>query len=240
MQGRCLLFLHAFPLCGRMWKAQVSYFQSKGYKVLSPSYPGFCGIPDEGFRNLYSYARYVMREVDRCILVGCSMGGYIALHVLEMYPEKVEAIVLSNTRSTPDTPEARRRRFEIVGKLEDENYRRSFLKDMVLRMFHNEGYWLDEAYAMSLEASKEGLKSALLSMANREDKTYLLRTDIPKLIIGSDKDNFVSLEEIRSMHEEAKNSSIYIFENVGHVPNMESAETFNRILHAWLEDTFHS
>src|SRR6185295_16294756 len=69
-------------------------------------------------------------EIDRAVLVGLSMGGYIALAFFRNYPEAVRGLVLADTRAGADTPEARERRFTSALKAEREGSR-AIGEDMV-------------------------------------------------------------------------------------------------------------
>ncbi len=240
MQGRTIVFLHAFPFSGEMWDEQRKFLEDKGYSVLVPTYPGFGGYPDAGFRTICEYADWVKdfvekRGVERAVFAGLSMGGYILLALMEMYPEMVEAAILSNTKSTADTPEARERRYALVDRIEREKSIDFLIDDMLERLFYRkEEHILCRArYIMSM-ASVEGVKSALLSMAARKDRTHVLSSDIPKLIIGSDKDAFSRLTEVEYMFQNSRNAKMHIFENVGHISNMEVPADYNRVLYDWL------
>ncbi len=240
MQGKTVVFLHAFPLSGEMWEEQRKFLEEKDYTVYAPTYPGFGGFKDMGFRTICEYADWVReylnhRGVSEATFVGLSMGGYVLLALMEMYPGMVRGAVLSNTKSTADTPEARKRRYELVDRLEKERSIDFLIDDMLDRLFYRkEEHIISRArYLMSL-ASIEGVKSALLSMAARKDRTPILQNDIPKLMIGSDRDVFSTPRDIEHMFENARNATLYMFEDVGHISSMEVPHMYNRVLYDWL------
>ncbi len=240
MQGRTVVFLHAFPFSGDMWEEQKRFLEGKEYTVYTPTYPGFGGFDDMGFRTICEYADWVKeyldhRGVERATFVGLSMGGYVLLALMEMYPHMVRGAVLSNTKSTADTPEGRRRRYELVDRIEREGSIDFLIDDMLDKLFYRkEEHVISRArYIMSM-ASAEGVRSALLSMAARRDRTDVLQSDIPKLIIGSDRDEFSTPRDIEHMFRNSRNATLHMFEDVGHISNMEVPSDYNRVLYDWI------
>lgn len=240
MHGKTVVFLHAFPFSGDMWEDQRRFLEEKEYIVYTPTYPGFGGFDDMGFRTICEYADWVReylnhRGVEEATFVGLSMGGYVLLALMELYPRMVRGAVLSNTKSTADSPEARRRRYELVDRIEREKSIDFLIDDMLDKLFYRkEDHVISRArYIMSM-ASPEGVKSALLSMAARKDRTHVLQSDIPKLMIGSDKDVFSTPQDIKHMFENARNATLHMFEDVGHISNMEAPDLYNRVLYDWL------
>ena len=240
MQGRRVVFLHAFPFSGEMWEEQRRFLEGKDYTVYTPTYPGFGGFSDSGFRTICEYADWVReylhhRGVEEATFVGLSMGGYVLLALMEMYPQMVRGAVLSNTKSTADTPEARRRRYELVDRIEREKSIDFLVDDMLDKLFYRKDeHIISRArYIMSM-ASPEGVKSALLSMAARRDRTHVLQSEIPKLIIGSDRDVFSTPQDIEHMFRNSRNATLHMFQDVGHISNMEAAGIYNRVIYDWL------
>ena len=77
-----------------------------GYRHLRPDLRGFGNAPaPEGDMSMASYARDLLASIDadRFVLAGFSMGGYIAMELLRQVPERIAALLLLDTRETPDT-----------------------------------------------------------------------------------------------------------------------------------------
>ena len=88
-----LIFIHAFPLCDRMWDTQVKDFE-KDYRVIVYDLRGFgySEIGDAQF-SIDSHVDDLVSIMDTLklqypVICGLSMGGYIALRALEIYPDK--------------------------------------------------------------------------------------------------------------------------------------------------------
>src|SRR5437588_9812087 len=121
--GLPLIFLHAFPLNQTMWDDQVSELRNhcrvvtldlRGFS-LSSAPPGPYSMDQMAgdVRGLMS-----VLDIEKAVLVGLSMGGYIALAFYRNYPEAVRALVLADTRGSADTHEARSRRLKSAEKAE--------------------------------------------------------------------------------------------------------------------------
>ena len=104
--------MHGFPFRASMWEPQIPVAVEAGRRVVAPDLPGFgrSAVPAE--RSDYSIDRYadlvaaLVGELGlgRVVLVGLSMGGYIALAVARRHPDVLAGLVLADTRADPDTP----------------------------------------------------------------------------------------------------------------------------------------
>ena len=104
-----LVLLHAFPCDGRMWEPQAHAAVSLGWRVLVPDLPGFGAStlidsePDLAVVAAALITELEERGVDRCILGGVSLGGYVAMAVLRSRPDLVAAVLLCDTKATADS-----------------------------------------------------------------------------------------------------------------------------------------
>ena len=115
--GRTLVLLHAFPLSADQWLPQL-HRVPEGWRFVAPDLRGFRGagaaFEDPGLHGLAidDYAGDVLAlmthlEIERAVIGGVSMGGYVAFGVLRQAPARVSGLLLANTRSIPDSDEAR-------------------------------------------------------------------------------------------------------------------------------------
>src|SRR3954471_3763526 len=122
-----LVLLHAFPLDSRMWNAVREPLASH-LRVITPDQRGLGRSPlpeTDREPGLEDAARDVVAlldrlELDRVVLGGCSMGGYLAMAVLRLAPERVGELVLIDTKATPHTPESAQSRLDVAQRVEDE------------------------------------------------------------------------------------------------------------------------
>ncbi|MCA9847144.1 MAG: alpha/beta fold hydrolase, partial [Dehalococcoidia bacterium] len=126
-----LLMLHAFPLDSTMWDHQVEAL-SQTVPVVTPDLPGFGGAamaePEGWMDTAADHADAALHGtgIDRVVVCGLSMGGYVALAYLRRHREKVAGIILANTRADADDDAAKERRQGLADRLRSEG---NFLAD---------------------------------------------------------------------------------------------------------------
>jgi len=123
-----VIFIHAFPLNQTMWDDQLVALQNH-CRVITLDLRGF-GRSDAPpgpylMDQMAADVRGLMSalDIDRAVLVGLSMGGYVSLSFYRDYPDSVLAMVLADTRASADTHEARERRLKSAAKAEREGAR---------------------------------------------------------------------------------------------------------------------
>ena len=116
--GLPLVLLHAFPLNATMWHPQITALMSE-CRCIAPDLRGFGSSPTVGPYSMDQYADDVAGlldylQVDRAVVAGLSMGGYVALSLWRRHQSRVRGLVLADTRATADTPEGVERRRELI------------------------------------------------------------------------------------------------------------------------------
>ncbi|MDQ3940875.1 MAG: alpha/beta hydrolase, partial [Actinomycetota bacterium] len=115
--GTPVLLLHAFPLNSKMWEPQIESLGER-FRFIAPDLGGFGGSDASEDVATYSVDAYadqakaVLDElgIERCVLVGLSMGGYIAFAFLRKYRDTVTQLVLADTKAEADPPEGKEKR----------------------------------------------------------------------------------------------------------------------------------
>src|SRR5688572_32542289 len=114
-RGDAVLLLHAFPLGMAMWDAQADALAAR-FLVVRFDARGFGGTPPgDGLLTMERIADDAIALLDhlglsKVTVCGLSMGGYAAFALVRRHPERVKALVLADTRTAPDSPEAKRSR----------------------------------------------------------------------------------------------------------------------------------
>ena len=232
-----IVLLHAYPLDSRMWDAQKAALG--GRRVLTPDFPGFGTVPP-GPESLAEFAGHVEREMDAAgissaIIVGLSMGGYVAFRLWESHPERVAALVLADTRAGPDGAEAAARRADQAERARREGL--EWLPDAMLEPVLGESTRRDRpdiavtVGEMMLDASPEGVARALLAMRARPDSRPLLPTiDVPTLVVVGEEDRVTDAAEARTIAEGVPGAELVTIPHAGHLSNLENPEAFNDAL----------
>ncbi len=244
-QGDPLVLLHAFPLNGRMFEPQMAAF-SVDRRVVAPDYPGFGRSPRTPAQpDVRYYAEAVRGLLDRLglervILGGVSMGGYVAFECMRLFPERVSALVLANTRPDPDSEEARETRKEMARRVATEGI--GALAEIQMERLlapatrENDEELVERVRAMILENSPDGAVAALGAMRERPDSTPLLtEIEVPTLVVGGEEDSISSPEVMSRMAEKIPNSRHVSLPRAGHLSSLEAPEGFNVALKELLE-----
>ena len=244
-EGDPLVLLHAFPLNGRMFESQMRAF-SGSYRVVAPDDPGFGRSPRTPAQpDVHYYAEGVRSLLDRLhlervILGGVSMGGYVAFECMRLFPERVTTLVLANTRAEPDSEEMRETRNEMalsvteggVGVLVDLQMER-LLAPYTLQ---NDEELVANVQAMIFENSPDGVVAALGAMRDRPDSTPLLgKIGVPTLVVGGEEDLISSPEVMGAMAAKIPGAHHVTIPQTGHLSNLEATEKFNAVLSDFLK-----
>ena len=244
-KGDPLVLLHAFPLNGRMFESQMRAF-SGSHRVVAPDYPGFGRSPRTPAQpDVHYYAEGVRSLLDRLhlervILGGVSMGGYVAFECMRLFPERVIALVLANTRPEPDSEEMRETRIETALSVAEEGV--GVLVDLQMERLltpytlQNDEELVENVRAMIFENSPDGVVAALGAMRERPDSTPLLgEIGVPTLVVGGKEDGIISPEVVGAIAAKIPDASHVIIPRTGHLSNLESPEKFNATLADFLQ-----
>ena len=243
-EGDPLVLLHAFPLNGRMFEPQMEAF-SGGRRVIAPDFPGFGRSPRTPAQpDVRYYAEAVGGLLDRLglervVLGGVSMGGYVAFGCLRLFPRRISGLVLADTRPEPDSDEVRENRKDMARRVAEEGVEvlvelqmeRLLARDTL----ENVEEVVERVRAMILESAPGGVVAALGAMRTRPDSTPLLaEIQAPTLVIGGEEDGISSPEVMGAMAQKIPNSRHVTLPRAGHLSNLENPEGFNVALREFL------
>ncbi len=244
-RGRPLLLIHAFPLSGAMWDRQVAAL-SRSYRLIVPDLRGFGAsqiVP--GTSSLDQYADDLAGLLDqlglapqRVAIGGLSMGGYIAFAFLRRYRERVDALILADTRAPADSEEGRQGR-EKNARLAEEQGPGAIADQMLPKLLapHASDALRAEVRRLIESNDRAGVAAALRAMAARPDSTPLLAViDVPTLIIVGAEDGLTPPSDARAMHAAIGGSRLVEIERAGHLANLEAPEEFNAAVQGLLGD----
>ncbi len=167
------------------------------------------------------------------------MGGYVAFECMRLFPERVSALVLANTRPEPDPEEMREIRNEMALSVARDGVE-VLVELQMERLLAPEAMRDDELVervrAMILENSPDGAVAALGAMRERPDSTALLgELDVPTLVIGGEEDDISSPEVMGAMAAKIPGARHVTMPQTGHLSNLEAPEKFNAALDEFLK-----
>lgn len=235
--GQPLLLVHAFPLNSTMWEPQIADFSPR-MRVIAPDLPGF-GQSELGQNapTLDYYADTLVAllehlEIERAAVAGLSMGGYITLALLRRYPNWISALILADTKATPDSEEAKAKRAENarIALAQGQDAIADIMLPTLLSPDVTEALQKQVREIIGMN-SREGIAAALHAMAIRPDSSSLLQDIVvPTAVIVGEHDTLTPPEAARAMSMQIRNSEFTIIPQAGHLTNMEQAAAFNAAL----------
>jgi pimeloyl-ACP methyl ester carboxylesterase len=178
-------------------------------------------------------------EVDRAVIGGVSMGGYVAFGMVRRAPHRVSGLLLSNTRATADAPEARGGRDRMIAVAREQGA--SAIAEQMLPKLLGESTraqqpdLVDAVRRLILMNSPDAIATALGALRDRPDSTPLLHSiECPTLIIAGDEDAIINVSEAEAMHASIPGSSLVVLPRTGHLANLEQPNAWTAALDQWL------
>lgn len=235
-----IIFLHGYPFDKTMWQLQLDFLKSS-YRLISCDIRGFGKSTDEKSslsidmfgEDLIAFMDKL--NIDKAIICGLSMGGFIALNALDKFPNRFKALILCDTQCIADTAEAKEKRYKIIDEIEIDgakNFNNVFIKSV----FHkdsitNKKELVERLSSVVFSNSKHIIMQGLVALAERSETCSTLKNIvIPTLIICGREDEVTPLAQSEFMNETIKGSTLMVIDNAGHVSNLEHPDEFNKYL----------
>ncbi|MGE3961196.1 MAG: alpha/beta fold hydrolase [Dehalococcoidia bacterium] len=227
--------LHAFPLDSDMWDHQVEAL-SQTAPVVAPDLPGFgqsAMLDPDGWMDAaadVADASLGGTGIDRVVVCGLSMGGYVALAYLRRHRDKVAGLILANTRADGDDEAAQERRRGLAERLRSEG---NFLADSPPPLLSDGASpeLRERVSTIIRRQAPEAIARASLAMAGRADsRGDLAGIDVPTLVITSSADALISPDLSKQIADAIPGARLEMIEGAGHLSNLEAPEEFDRLV----------
>ncbi len=240
-QGKPVVLLHAFPLSRKMWQPQIESLVKANCRVILPDFPGFGETPlSSDISTMEDLANGIAElldslKIEKAIIGGLSMGGYVTLNLFRLHPNKFSAMILADTSSFADTDEKREGRFKLIKATELEGMT-AIIDEMLPNLTSdytksNNPQLIKKLEEAFLQTNPKGAIAALRGMAQRSDHTKILETiQFPTLLIFGEADKVTDLEAAKNLESNIRNAKLVIIEKIGHYSNFEDFERFNEVL----------
>lgn len=223
-----------------MWQAQVEFFSPR-FRVVAPDILGFGDSQPPRPWTMSTMGRELMAlldhlHIEKCTLIGLSIGGYISLPFTRAYPNRVERLVLAHTRARADLEPERTARDAMIDGLKREGIATLPAKMLPRLLGANASAEVRDRVRASIgRASAEASVYAVTAMRDRADQTSELpRLHCPTLVIAGSGDAILKVEDCEAMAAAIPRSEFAVIPNTGHLSNLEDPAAFNAALDRFL------
>lgn len=236
--GPVLVFLHGFLESSTMWDAITPNFINT-HTVITVDLPGFgaseCVAEIHSMELMAILTSEILanQKIKKATLIGHSMGGYVALAFAELFPDRIEKLILLNASPLQDSVERKENRTRALHII-DKN-KEAFISMAIGNLFTkkertNHAVAINKLKKEAKELSIDGIKAAIKGMRDRKDRTLFLASfDKEKHIISGTKDPIVLYNEIANISEKTK-TTLHTLEN-GHMSWLTNLNENVKILH---------
>lgn len=223
-----LVLLHGYGEDQKVWDLVRAAFWPDEH-VVTPSYAS-----RSDFRSIEEYGEHVYQElkgmgIDKAILIGHSMGGYIALAIADLHPEFVVGLGLFHSTAYADSEERKEMRLKNVAFLENHGpqaFMENFVKNLYAESFAKEHLGLlVEHIAHSSQFPLPALTAGMKAMRIRPDRRAVLeKAPYPVLFIIGLQDKAVSPDDAREQVGLPAHTQELILPEAGHMGMVEAPE----------------
>ena len=241
-KGTAIVLLHGFLENSSMWN-DISYSLSKKYRVISIDLLGHGKTENHGYVHTMEGQSAMVKTVlnhlrlRKYILIGHSMGGYVALAFSKLFPLNVKGLCLMNSTALPDSEEKKLNRNRAIEAVKQNS--KLFVRVAIPMLFSEENRQLlkteiEEVTKHALQISPQGIIASLEGMKIRKDLTSIYKSaKFPiQLIIGKQDPAL----DYYSLINQTKNTKVQVVEfpdgHMSHLENkkelIDSLNSFNK------------
>ncbi len=241
--GDAVVFLHGFPHHRALWASQVAALVDRA-RCIAPDLRGF---GESSVHPPYSVDQYAddlaalldSLRIERAVVCGLSMGGYVALAFWRRHRARVRALILMDTRAGNDSAEGRERRDQMIAlgrQRGSEAVADAMITGMVGKRTREKcPEVVDDVHRMLESAPVDGVVGALEALRDRPDSTATLATiDVPTLIVVGEDDVLTPPGEAMLLHAGIRGSTLEVIAGAGHVANVERPAAVNHVITEFL------
>lgn len=233
--GPALVLLHAFPFDRHFWDGVTPRLKDN-FRVIAPDLLGFgetastaqWSIEDQG--EAVS-ALLTSLGLQSAMVLGLSMGGYVALALAVHCPTQVASLILADTKAAPDAPKARAGREEALALVSSQGVS-AFADGMVAKLLSPHAHQdVQRSTRQLMNQPQHTILTALKALRDRPDR----RPDLPSvtapcLVLGGAFDTISPPSEGREIAAALPNAKFVEIADAGHLTNLEAPEAFAQIV----------
>lgn len=229
-RGQLFLLVHAAGSNAGMWRRQIEGLGGR-HSVVAIDLPGHgrsSGV--DGLATIDAYAAFLVEfmaavRLRRCILVGRSMGGAIAMAVAARRPELVSGLVLTCTacRFAFEDATLATLRDVVRGRLPQQFTTETFSSATGMELMR-------EAWMEQVKTDPRVRYSDLLACQGFDGRDVLGRLALPTLVVGGADDRVTPAEQSKEVATGIRGARLEVLAQAGHQAPLEQSERFNALL----------
>ncbi|MCX4451450.1 alpha/beta fold hydrolase [Streptomyces sp. NBC_01789] len=239
--GLPVLLIHGHPFNRTLWAPQSQALAEAGYRVITPDLRGYgrsSVTPGKVFLSDFADDLAALLDhlgVERAVVGGVSMGGQIAMEFQRRHPQRVRALVLSDTSAPAETEEGKEFRNRLADRLLAEGMD-GYASEVIDKMLaaYNVAAMPEVAgrvLGMMRATDPQGAAAALRGRAERPDyRDTLAAVRKPVLVVVGADDVYTPVADAEAIRDLVPDATLAVIEKAGHLPGAEQPESFNGAL----------
>ncbi|KAA9002119.1 alpha/beta fold hydrolase [Paenibacillus spiritus] len=242
-QGEALVLLHGFCGSAYYWEKVVPLLEDR-FRVIVPDLRGH-GASDAplGAYSMDQMADDVRDlldalEIEKAVLLGHSMGGYIALSFAQRHASRLNAFGLIHSTAFPDSDEAKEKRLNAVSAIRAQGIT-SFVDGLVPGLFapataESAPELIRRAQEIGYRTPPQGAEGAALGMRERPDRRDVVSASaLPVLLVAGEKDGLAPPERVFTSDKPHVVQALIA--GAGHMSMMEAPDQLAEIIRDFAE-----
>ncbi len=227
-EGTPVILAHGFPLNRSIWYPIIPNLSPKARLVI-PDLRGHgqSPVPDGiySMRLMAEDLRALMDQlnIEKAVLAGHSMGGYVSLAFARAYPNRLAGLALVATQAAADSPERRAGREKMVDEVRRKGIK-AVAESMAPALTCREDL-VGAVHKIIMGMNPKGVKNILKGMAERPNaQEWLSGITVPAVVIAGTEDKLIPLERPKIMAQLLGRAWLVEVSGAGHLPMMEQPD----------------
>lgn len=230
-EGETVVLLHGFLESLNIWETFGQELE-RDFRVITIDLPGH-GLSDNiseiHTMNLMAEVVHdilLLNRVERCVMLGHSMGGYVTMAFAASYPQLVAGICLFHSGALADTDEARINRDRTIEIVKRNHHQ--FISQFIPELFASENRErlrteIEQLQEEARQTSPEAIIAALAGMKQRAPHLETLLTcGCPVLFVGGKQDPRIPVDRLLSQSVLPAHSEVLLLDGCGHMGHLEA------------------
>lgn len=233
-QGIPLVLVHGYPLDHTIWEDVAGLLQNDA-RVIRPDLRGYGrSAVTDGVYSMRLLADDLLRLFDhlgleKVILAGHSMGGYVTLAFAKAYPQRLAGLAMVSSQAAADLPERSEARLKQAGEVEKRGT--IAVVESGLSRYSPNADILEKTRVIMMRADPRAVAGSLRGMADRPDMTgFLPEVKVPAVVVAGEADELIAAEKSEEMAHLFPHSRLVIVKGGGHMAMMEFPDVVARAL----------